>query len=89
MSKIVPPEIRAVLYMAAMCGSRFNSAMKWIFENLLLMGKARMCAIGALMRRLVHWCWGVLHTHQSFDPEYRQSGQVMRDSEARLCAEGA
>ncbi|EBR5103211.1 IS110 family transposase [Salmonella enterica] len=89
MSKIGPPEIRAVLYMAAMCGSRFNPAMKRIFENLLLQGKARMCAIGALMRRLVHWCWGVLHSQRPFDPEYQRSWHEIRDAEARLCTEGA
>ncbi len=34
----------------------------------------KMCAIGALMRKLVHWCYGVLKTLQKpFDAEYLSS----------------
>ncbi|HHY8365150.1 TPA: IS110 family transposase, partial [Escherichia coli] len=35
-------------------------------------GKSKMCAIGALMRKLVHWCYGVLKTQLPFDAEYNQ-----------------
>lgn len=89
MSKIGPPEIRAVLYMAALCGSRFNPAMKRVFDGLLLRGKPRMCAIGALMRRLVHWCWGVLHTQQPFDPDYSRSEQSGNTAGMACCTEPA
>lgn len=60
MSKIGPPEMRAKLYVAALCGLRFNIAMKSMYERLCLNGKAKMVAIGALMRKLIHWCFGVL-----------------------------
>ena len=73
LSKIGPPEIRAKLYLASLCGLRFNPAMKAMYERLCQRGKAKMCAIGALMRKLVHWCYGVLHTQQPFDTEYRSS----------------
>lgn len=73
LSKIGPPEIRAKLYLASLCGLRFNPAMKAMYERLCQRGKAKMCAIGALMRKLVHWCYGVLHTQQPFDAEYRSS----------------
>ncbi|OOO72851.1 hypothetical protein AJR18_023100 [Shigella boydii] len=62
LSKIGPPEIRAKLYLASLCGLRFNPLMKAMYERLCLRGKAKMCAIGALMRKLVHWCYGVLKT---------------------------
>ena len=32
-----------------------------------------MCAIGALMRKLVHWCYGVLKTQKPFDVGYLPS----------------
>lgn len=73
LSKIGPPEIRAKLYLASLCGLRFNPVMKALYERLRLRGKAKICAIGALMRKLVHWCYGVLHTQLPFDAEYRSS----------------
>lgn len=70
MSKIGPPEIRAKLYLAALCGLRFNKAMKTMYERLCLIGKAKMVAIGALMRKLIHWCFGVLKSGRKFDIDY-------------------
>lgn len=70
LSKIGPPEIRAKLYLASLCGLRFNPVMKTIYERLCQRGKAKMCAIGALMRKLVHWCYGVLKTQKPFDAEH-------------------
>lgn len=73
LSKIGPPEIRAKLYLASLCGLRFNPVMKAMYERLCQRGKAKMCAIGALMRKLVHWCYGVLKTQKPFDAEYLSS----------------
>ena len=70
MSKIGPPEIRAKLYLASLCGLRFNAVMKAMYKRLCQRGKAKMCAIGALMRKLVHWCYDVLKTQKPFDAEY-------------------
>lgn len=76
MSKIGPPEMRAKLYLAALCGLRFNAAMKSIYERLCLNGKAKMVAIGALMRKLIHWCFGVLKSRQFFDIDYINSAMT-------------
>lgn len=73
LSKSGPPKIRAKLYLASLCGLRFNPVMKAMYERLCLCGKAKMCAIGALMRKLVHWCYGVLKTQKPFDAEYLSS----------------
>uniref|UniRef100_UPI0011179F91 transposase n=1 Tax=Salmonella enterica TaxID=28901 RepID=UPI0011179F91 len=73
LSKNGPPEIRAKLYLASMCGLRFNPVMKAMYERLCLSGKAKMCAIGALMRKLVHLCYGVLKTQKPFDAEHLSS----------------
>ncbi len=72
LSKIGPPEIRTKLYLAALCGLRFNPVMKQMYTKLCQRGKSKMCAIGALMRKLVHWCYGVLKTQLPFDAEHNQ-----------------
>lgn len=76
MSKIGPPEMRAKLYLAALCGLRFNIAMKSMYERLCLNGKAKMVAIGALMRKLIHWCFGVLKSRQPFDIDFINVGRM-------------
>ncbi len=40
--------------------------MRNIYEEMCLRGKPKMVAIGALMRKLVHWCYGVLRTKTAF-----------------------
>lgn len=71
LSKIGPPQIRAKLYLASLCGLRFNPVMKAMYEQLCQRGKAKMCAIGALMRKLLHRCYGVLHTQQPFHADFQ------------------
>lgn len=67
MSKIGPPQLRAKLYMSALCARRCNARMRNFYEELCLRGKPKMVAIGAVMRKLVHWCYGVLHTGKAFE----------------------
>lgn len=69
MSKIGPPQLRAKLYMSALCGKIHNKRMRNIYDALCLRGKPKMVAIGALMRKLVHWCYGVLKTDSIFNDE--------------------
>ena len=45
LSKIGPPEIRTKLYLAALCGLRFNPVMKQMYTKLCQRGKSKMCAI--------------------------------------------
>ncbi|EPD8213265.1 IS110 family transposase, partial [Yersinia enterocolitica] len=40
------------------------------YERLLLKGKAKMQALGAAMRKLVHLCYGVLHTQQPYSQDF-------------------
>ncbi|HDZ9433319.1 TPA: IS110 family transposase, partial [Klebsiella pneumoniae] len=69
MSKIGPPQLRAKLYMSALCGKIYNKRMRNIYDEMCLRGKPKMVAIGALMRKLVHWCYGVLKTGIVFNDE--------------------
>ena len=43
--------------------------MRNIYDEMCLRGKPKMVAIGALMRKLVHWCYGVLKTRTVFNDE--------------------
>ncbi|APS28608.1 IS110 family transposase [Pectobacterium brasiliense] len=70
LSKIGPPGIRAKLYMGAIAAISHNHHVKAQYERLLLKGKSKMLAIGAAMRKLVHLCYGVLHTQQPYDKNY-------------------
>ncbi len=69
MSKIGPPQLRAKLYMSALCGKIHNKRMRNMYDELCMRGKPKMVAIGALMRKLVHWCYGVLKTGTAFCDE--------------------
>jgi transposase len=70
MSKAGPARIRAVLYMAAVVGTRYNPHVKAVYERLLARGKSKMSALGAAMRKLVHLCFGVLKTQQPYQHDY-------------------
>lgn len=70
LSRIGPPGIRAKLYMGAIAAISWNSHVRALYERLRLKGKAKMVAIGAAMRKLVHLCYGVLHTQQPYDKNH-------------------
>lgn len=70
LSKIGPPRVRAVLYMAAVVAIRYNPHVKALYERLLSRGKTKMAALGAAMRKLVHLCFGVLRTRQPYQADY-------------------
>lgn len=64
LSKAGSATIRAKLYMPAVVAAQYNPTAKALYERLLEKGKTKMAAIGAVMRKLVHICFGVLK-HQT------------------------
>jgi len=64
LSKAGNARVRAKLYMAAVVSIQHNPDIKRQYERLIKKGKAKMSALGAAMRKLVHICFGVLK-HQT------------------------
>lgn len=60
--------IRAKLYMPAVTSVRYNPHAKSLYERLVANGKSKMSALGAVMRKLVHICFGVLKHQQAYSP---------------------
>ena len=70
LSKNGDAKTRAVLYMAAIVATRYNPDIKALYERLCARGKAKMAALGAAMRKLVHLCFGVLKSQKPYQPHY-------------------
>lgn len=61
--------VRAVLYMATLVGTRFNPVLKEFYARLLATGKPKKLALTACMHKLLLILNAVLHTHQPWTPE--------------------
>jgi transposase len=70
LSKAGPARIRAVLYMAAIVATKHNPHLKALYCRLQANGKSKMSALGAVMRKLAHLCFGVLKTRLPYQPNY-------------------
>lgn len=70
MSKTGPADVRAKLYMAAVVAARWNAPLRALYERIMAKGKQAKVALGAVMRKLVHLCFGVLKTRKPWDENY-------------------
>lgn len=70
MSKAGPAALRARLYMAAVVASRWNPPVRAMYERLIAKGKPKKVALCAVMRKLVHLCFGVLKTREPWSENY-------------------
>ena len=66
-SKAGPARFRALLYMPAVVAKKHNRHVRELYDRLLARGKPKMLAITAAMRKLVHLCFGVVHSNQPYD----------------------
>ncbi|GBC62567.1 IS110 family transposase [Desulfonema ishimotonii] len=74
LSKAGPPVFRAKLYMAAMVAARYNPDAKELYQRLIEKGKAKMPALGAVMRKLVHICFGVIKNQAKYTSQVKNEG---------------
>jgi transposase len=68
LSKKGPAALRQLLYLPAIVAKQHNVHVKAVYERLIARGKPKMSAIGAAMRKLVHLCFGVIHSRRAYDP---------------------
>ena len=75
MSRQGPKQLRSLLYMAAVCAIRKNGnpLARPFYERLLKKGKPKKVALGAVMKKLVHICYGVFQSKTPFDPQKAQN----------------
>jgi transposase len=69
LSKEGPAEVRKALYWPAVTACRYNPDVEALYTRLLERGKAKMLAIGAAMRKLVHITFGVLKHKKEYEPQ--------------------
>jgi transposase len=72
LSKAGNARIRAALYMAAVTAIRHNPDVRALYQRLLSRGKAKMSALCAAMRKLVHICFGVFKNAQPYRPQIEE-----------------
>jgi transposase len=61
--------LRLALFMPALVAVQRSPQIKATYEALLARGKKKKVAIIAIMRRLLHAIWGMLHHQQDFNPQ--------------------
>ena len=61
--------LRCALFMPALVAIQRSPQIRAAYEALLTRGKKKKVAIIALMRRLLHAIWGMLHHQQDFNPQ--------------------
>lgn len=71
LSKQGASQVRQMLYLPAVVAMRHNPLLHAFSERLAARGKPKMVIIAAVMRKLLHLCFGVLKSGQPFDPDYR------------------
>jgi transposase len=60
--------LRAALFMPALSAHVSNPIIAALRNRLLLRGKSKMTVVIAVMRKLIHLCYGILKTGKPFDP---------------------
>lgn len=69
LSKTGNAKLRKALFLPAVVATRYNPILKSTYQRLLAAGKPKMCAIGAVMRKLTHIIYGILKSGKPFDPQ--------------------
>lgn len=71
LSKRGPAHLRHLLFMPAVVAKTHNPHVRAIYERLIARGKPKMSALGAAMRKLVHLCFGVLHSGKPYSTDWK------------------
>lgn len=71
MSKAGDSQLRALLYMCATSAITHNPQMKQVYDRLTADGKKHMCALGAVMRKLLVLMRALVISGQHYQPDYQ------------------
>lgn len=71
--------LRAALYMPSLVALRHNSLIRIFAGRLLATGMAKKAVVGAVMHKLAHLLYGVIHTGKPFDANYLVKGLAIQD----------
>lgn len=71
--------LRAALYMPSLVARRHNPILHRFAERLAATGMANKAVIGAVMHKLAHLIYGVIHNGKPFDPNYLAKGLAIQD----------
>ena len=72
--------LRAALYMPSLVACRYNPILNRFAQRLLATGMAKKAVVGAVMHKLAHLLYGVIHTGKPFDANYQSKGLAIQDS---------
>jgi transposase len=67
-SKTGDPEIRRLLYMAALGGKRGKNPLRTFYDRLVGRGKLKMVALVAAAHKILVWGLAIFRSHSYFDP---------------------
>jgi len=70
LSKLGSARLRRALYLPALAALRCNPPLQAFAARLRAAGKLKMVIIAAVMRKLIHQVYGVLHSQRPFDPHH-------------------
>lgn len=73
-------KLRAALYMPSLVACRHNPLLSQFAARLRATGMAKKAVIGAVMHKLAHLLYGVIHTGRPFDVNYQSKGIAIQDS---------
>lgn len=71
--------LRAALYMPSLVARRHNPILYHFAERLTATGMGKKAVIGAVMHKLAHLIYGVIHNGKPFDPNYLAKGLAIQD----------
>ena len=73
LSKQGSAHLRQLLFMPAVVAKTHNPHVRAIYTRLIARGKPKMSALGAAMRKLVHLCFGVLHSGKPYSVDWERA----------------
>jgi hypothetical protein len=72
-------ELRAALFMPSLVARKHNPILNSFAERLLENGMAKQAVIIAVMHKLTHLIYGVIHNNAPFDPNFLAKKLAVQD----------